>query len=157
MKKLTLLFTGMMTFAASAEISPRLDHVALRVTDMDRSIQFYDDAFGLKLSYRWDEMTIGGNTIKNPGALLSDGQGGSVEIFGDGDASQRRAVQQPINHFGFAVEDIEAAYIRAVNAGAQGDVPPIAVSADGANLKIAFVIGLDGERIELTQHEQPGQ
>ena len=36
-------------------IRPRIDHVALNVRDLEESIQFYEDFFGLQIIEKWDD------------------------------------------------------------------------------------------------------
>lgn len=163
-KYLVILFSALVacssaTFAESSDEKAsvvRLDHVALRVSDLERSIAFYEAAFNFALKTRWDSMEIstGENaiTVYTPGAMLEDDRGGVIEIFGDGDEDGRQTFQQPINHFGLVVTDTESAYQQAVEAGAMEDTRPTQVKAKGMMATIAFVLGADGERIELIQY-----
>lgn len=134
----------------------RLDHVAMRVSNLDTTIEFYRQAFGFDVKTRWDSMTLGSGenaqTVKMTGAMLQDDAGGIIEIFGDGDAEQRQPYQQPINHFGLNVTDIEAVYNNALKAGATAVTPPTEVNARGMGATIAFVLGPDSERVELIQY-----
>ncbi|PMH44619.1 hypothetical protein BCU68_12255 [Vibrio sp. 10N.286.49.B3] len=143
--------------AQSTQSVVRLDHVALRVIDLDRSIEFYNEAFNFKVKTRWDTMTLGSGersmTIDMAGVMLEDDAGGIIEMFGDGVESERQAYQQPINHFGLVVTEIEAVYNTALEAGATAVTPPTPVSARGMTGTIAFVLGPDSERIELIQYD----
>ena len=170
MKIITALFvTALVTFnpalASTDSISQedtasvvRLDHVAMRVVDLDSTIEFYQKAFNFELKTRWETMTLGSGedakTVDMHGAMLQDDNGGIIEIFGDGDANQRQPFQQPINHFGLKVSNINATYNQALQAGAMAVTPPTEVSAQGMSATIAFVLGPDGERIELIQYDQ---
>ena len=168
MKIITALFvTALVTFnpalASTDSISQedtasvvRLDHVAMRVVDLDSTIEFYQKAFNFELKTRWETMTLGSGedakTVDMHGAMLQDDNGGIIEIFGDGDANQRQPFQQPINHFGLNVTDINATYNQALQAGATAVTLPTEVSAQGMSAAIAFILGPDGERIELIQY-----
>ncbi len=162
---MTALITTSVSFLSHAEslkateeksVAPRLEQVAMRVTDLDRSIEFYQEAFDLTLVTRWESMTIGvgprTTTVPSLGAILGDSDGGTIELFGDGVASKQREEQQPIHHFAFAVEDIERSLKLAVKAGARLATPVMPVSTQGMSATIAFVFGPDGERIEIIQY-----
>jgi catechol 2,3-dioxygenase-like lactoylglutathione lyase family enzyme len=61
------------------------------------------------------------------------------------------AVALRFQHVGIDVQDIDAAYSRAMDAGAEALLPVRVVKAKGIEVKQAFVSGPDGERVELMQ------
>lgn len=118
-------------------------HMALGVSDFDKSMKFYTD-LGLKLYAQWGE---GDSRV----ALLDIGDGSKLEIF----AGKKN---MPIEgcrwmHFAFAVQDVEKAYATALEAGAVAFKPPyelpLASSPIRLTLRIAFVKGPDGEELEF--------
>jgi len=62
-----------------------------------------------------------------------------------------RPATYSFQHIGVDVVDIEAAYQRAIDAGAKELLPVRKVKAKGVEAKQAFFAGPDGERIELMQ------
>ena len=53
-----VLLLSMTSFSALAkESAPRLNHVLVSVTDMERSIKFYQDAFGMEVHRRLTKLT----------------------------------------------------------------------------------------------------
>ena len=124
-------------------LRPRaLDHVGLKVTDMDRSLAFYCDGLGLKLLRRRD---------RAPGqatAVLAVGEQ-EMNLFSDPQFAVTAAGGDPpgLDHFclemeGASIDELMAALSRAGIAIAK---PPVKRS-DGVSL---FVADPDGCRVEL--------
>ena len=120
----------------------RLVAVVLEVADLDRSMVLYRDGFGLDLhvdDHEGDDRWISG---RHAATSWTDGAFMHFALYEtkDGSTSTRAQV-------GFAVDDLEAAHARAVNAGAEvvhGPKPqPWGRSARYRDL--------DGNVIELTQ------
>ena len=119
-------------------------HVALKVTDFERSIKFYSEGLGMKLLKVWD----GGS------AMFDIGDGTHLEMFSGGEVGElceNRAGS--FVHFAFAVENPDEWYERAIAAGAKPKSAPTdfygETSADPLDLRIAFVYGPDGEVLEF--------
>jgi len=119
-------------------------HVALRTTDLEKSLAFYK-ALGMKEIVRWGEgpMEI---------VMLDIGDGGRLEVFAN------RGVDYPAEgrwqHFAVCVEDVEAAYEIALSLGAKPSIAPKYVELDDAKpqpitIWVAFVEGPDGEQLEF--------
>ena len=119
-------------------------HVALRTTDLEKSLAFYK-ALGMKEIVRWGEgeMEI---------VMLDIGDGGRLEVFAN------RGVDYPAEgrwqHFAVAVDDVVAAYELALSLGAKPAIAPKIVPIDGAKpapitIQVAFVEGPDGEQLEF--------
>ncbi|MGF7150666.1 catechol 2,3-dioxygenase-like lactoylglutathione lyase family enzyme [Sphingomonas zeicaulis] len=102
-----------------------LHHVNVRAFDMDKTIAFYEQAFGFRLLFRWDgvdAMREGQVYFRNPlrGAHLDMGDGQILELIPAPDAAIRpddRA--SSFNHIGLRVSNLEETYVRALAAGAK--------------------------------------
>ena len=122
-----------------------LHHVAINVKDIDTCIKFYQ-ALGMTVVRTWGEGA-------QAGAMLDMGDGSILEVFADGDGKGTVGV---IGHFALLVEDADAAYRTALEAGASpdpgwepqdiviGSQPPYPV-------RVAFVFSPTGERVEFFQ------
>lgn len=89
-----------------------LEHVNLTVSDLDRSIKFYADAFGFHV--RWRGNTTGGT----PAAHLGDDRC-YIALFqakypGHTDSDY---ISVGVNHFGFVVDDLDAMRARLESLG----------------------------------------
>jgi lactoylglutathione lyase len=124
-----------------------LDHVGLKVSDMDRSLRFYCDGLGLELLRRSD---------KGPGVASAVVRIGNQEmnLFSDPAFGAPRAGGNPtgMDHFCFEVgneslEDLVAALGRAGIAVAKDPVR----RREGVAL---FVSDPDGVRVELIVKDQ---
>jgi glyoxylase I family protein len=126
---------------------PGFHHVAIRSADFDRSVAFYTDGLGFKRAYGWGEGV-------GRAALLDIGDGNYIEIFANG-KPRTGPIDSPLIHFALRVPDTDAAFARAVAAGAGVDMEPKNVDLQGdtvVTVRIAFVIGPDGEEIEFFQN-----
>jgi catechol 2,3-dioxygenase-like lactoylglutathione lyase family enzyme len=130
----------------------RLHHAGLSVPDLDRSLDWYCGALGLRPGFRFEIPAIG---LRGAFAL---GEGGSgVELL-----EQSGAVPGPhrtdppsanavhgYNHICFQVQDLAEAYDRLVQRGAA----PVWAPRDSPEpgVRMAFVTDPDGNLIELIQ------
>ena len=125
-------------------IGAKFHHVALRTTNLEKSLAFYK-ALGMKEIVRWgkDELEI---------VMLDIGDGGRLELFAN------RGVDYPAEgrwqHFAIYAEDVEAAYELAISLGAKPLIAPKTVPLDDAcpepiAIRVAFVEGPDGEQLEF--------
>ena len=119
-------------------------HVALRTTDLEKSLNFYK-ALGMEEIVRWGEgeMEI---------VMLDIGDGGRLELFAN------RGVDYPAEgrwqHFAIAVDDVPAAYELALSLGGKPAIAPKTVPLNDArpapiSIQVAFVEGPDGEQLEF--------
>ena len=122
-------------------------HLALRASDIDRSIKFYT-ALGMEPYLTWGE---GAKRIQ---MLKFGGGAGILELFNGG--PEIKVVGEyagKYTHFAYAVEDVEAAYNTALAAGASSKIAPkimpLKSSPEKISINIAFVYGPDGEEIEF--------
>ena len=136
-------------------LSPRVNHVVVQVSDLDRSVEFYTSAFDLELTDTIKSITYfnedGSTTqreaelrlLKFPGQdfVYEMIQGAQMDSVGSGH----------FLHVGVDVEDIEVAFKRAVDAGAEVVVPVRKVRANDIETWQAFLKGPDGEMLELMQ------
>ena len=125
----------------------RFHHIALRVTDFERSLRFYTEGLGMKAVLRWGEGD-------GAAAMLDIGDGGCIEMFAGG--SPREIADDSAGwffHLAIGTDDPDAAFRRAIEAGAkEKSAPGEAVIRDAGGsvpLRIAFVTGPDGEVIEF--------
>lgn len=140
---------------------PGFHHVAIRATDFDETIRFYTEGLGFAVHYPF---SILGRIDR--AAFLDAGDGRFVEVFGPGSTVQAEGRRrQPdeertegaLLHFCLRVADTDAAYARAMAAGATSRVAPVTrqLGLDPlVEVRIAFVTGPNGEVIELMQTEQ---
>ena len=119
-------------------------HVALRTSDLDKSLKFYK-GLGMKEIVRWGEGSL-------EIVMLDIGDGGRIELFAN------RGVDYPAEgrwqHFAVEVDDVEAAYSLAIHLGGKPSIAPKVVSLDDARpapiaIQVAFVEGPDGEQLEF--------
>jgi glyoxylase I family protein len=130
---------------------PGFHHVAIRASDFDATLKFYQEGFGFVRRFGWGEGD-------RRAALLDTGDGNYLEVFAGG---KRAPGEEPpegaILHFALRVADTDAAYRKAVAAGAVSTMEPKDVPIDGdypVKVRIAFVKGPDGEVIEFFQNDE---
>ncbi len=138
-------------------LSPRFNHVFIVVSDMERSVEFYTEAFDLKVT---------NDQVKQITYTNEDGTQNEVEtniVFlkfpGQDFVFELKELKTIGNientalfqHVGIDVKDIDLALQKALNAGAEILSPKRLVQTHGVELKQVFLKGPDGERIELDQ------
>lgn len=136
-------------------------HVAIRAVDFDATIGFYTEGLGCTVRYRF---AVPGRIDR--AAFLDVGDGRYIEVFGSGSSVQaegrrRRPDEEPTEgallHFCLRVTDVEAAYARALAAGAVSRIEPRTAKLGGepsAEVQVAFVTGPNGEVIEFLKSEE---
>ena len=136
-------------------------HVAIRAADFDATIRFYTEGLGCAVHYRF---AVPGRIDR--AAFLDVGDGRYIEVFGDGSTVQaegrrrrpgEEATEGALLHFCLRVSDVEAAYRRALAAGAVSRIAPRTATLGGepvAEVHIAFVTGPNGEVIEFLNSQQ---
>ena len=120
-----------------------IHHLALNVSDIEVSIDFYQTALGMQLSRRWGESP--------KAAMLDMGDGAMLELFERPDGS---GVEGSYLHFALRSDNVDQAYRHAIENGATESVAPKDVDIPASPtfpVRIAFVKGPDGESVELFQ------
>ena len=119
-------------------------HVALKAVDFDASFKFYTEGLGMKFYTSWGE---GNGKI----AMLDLGDGGILELFAGGE--ECKGGNAGYIHFALKVDEVDAAYKRALEYGAREKSAPKVVPLDSAPVKLTlncgFVYGPSGEEIEF--------
>ena len=154
--RFALFFLIITSCASNESNSSRFNHVALEVSNIEKSIEFYSTAFGLTLTKR----------IKQLEKIDTDGKVTNFDVnlvflkFPDQnfvyELSEKlktdSLVQSPLlKHIGIDVKNIEKAFNKAVSLGAEIISPIQFDRANDIEAKQAFIRGLDGEVIELLQ------
>ena len=141
--------------------APGFHHVAIRAVDFDETIRFYTEGLGFRVHFPF---SVPGRIDR--AAFLDAGDGRFVEVFGQGSTVQaegrrRRPDEErtegALLHFCLRVADTDAAYAKALAAGAASRVAPGTrrLSEDPlVEVRIAFITGPNGEVIEFMQSEQ---
>jgi glyoxylase I family protein len=158
---------------------PGFYHVGLFTTDMDATIRFYTEGFGFTRRYVWNKtratepLPTGEFIVLEFNIELLDlGDGNYLEVIGAGKPANELVGDYglPLQHLALRVADTDAAYARAVAAGAKphyfnldnnvvwdgqplnfviksiNDDPPV-------NLRIGWVTGPNNEVIELVRND----
>ncbi len=120
-------------------------HMMVRVLDLDKSITFYQNAFGLDVADRFD---FDGFTLVY---LRNDEIDFEVELTWNQDRTEPYPHGEAYGHIAFAVDDLEAEHARFVDLGYEPrDIKEF--MRDGALLaKFFFVQDPDGYQIEMLQ------
>lgn len=129
---------------------PGFHHVALGVRDFEATLRFYQDGFGFIRRFGWGEGD-------SRAAMLDTGDGNYLEVFaGSKRPAGEDAPEGALLHLALRTPDVDAAYARALSAGARSQTAPQDVVIDGdypLPVRLAFVIGPDGEVIEFFQND----
>ena len=118
-------------------------HIALKCKDIEKSLEMYK-ALGMCEVVRWGE---GDGLV----VMLDLGDGSRIEMFANG--SDDYSVNGKWQHFALSVDDVDAAYECALAAGflpkTEPKSVPILATPSDITIRIAFVIGNDGEQVEF--------
>lgn len=125
-------------------VAVRFGHVAFRVSDLERSIRWYADAFGAHKVYHAKQQG------ERPELLfLEFAKGQFVELFTNG---KSKTPQSPDNigymHFCLLVDDLDGALEQLAAMNVQPDRPRF---IGRAKQRIAFISDPDGNVIELME------
>jgi predicted enzyme related to lactoylglutathione lyase len=119
---------------------PSLSFVRLNVTDMPTIVAFYEKAFGMteqRRMARGEDLEV---ILNSPGGLDL-----ALQQFKD---RRKLTLGDAYGELGFYIQDVDAAYKRAVAAGAVSRTPPVSVGGSGG-LRVAIVLDPEGHPIEL--------
>ncbi|TFH05726.1 MAG: VOC family protein [Spirochaetales bacterium] len=117
-----------------------LHHIAMNVSDMTRSIKFYQDAFSFRLLRTWGE---------GKAAMLDIGDGSILELF---ERELPAEPNGPLLHIAVKTDDVDGAYAKALAAGGKENVAPKDIVIESEvpfPVRIAFVKGPDNEPVEM--------
>ncbi|WP_158938473.1 VOC family protein [Burkholderia sp. S171] len=122
-------------------------HLMIRVESLDRSIAFYQDAFGMRESQRLDFDTFTLVYLRDPES------GAEIELTLNKGTTTPYTHGTGYGHVAFAVDDIEAFRERLLNQGMQpGDLKSL--THDGAiAARFFFITDPDGYKIEVLSRE----
>jgi catechol 2,3-dioxygenase-like lactoylglutathione lyase family enzyme len=131
-----------------------IDHIGLSVGSLASAAKFYGDAFGFQNEFAFDLP----NGIH--GLMLVHPSGSRLELFEHPDPAPGLQGAVPLQaigtagygHFAWAADDIEAAFARAVAAGASSVVAP--GPSPEPSVLFAFLADPEGNLVELLQ--RPG-
>jgi glyoxylase I family protein len=141
--------------------APGFHHVAIRATDFDETLRFYTDGLGFRVHFSFSVPPR-----VDRAAFLDAGDGRFIEVFSQSSTVQaegrrRRPDEErtegALLHFCMRVADTDAAYAKAMAAGAESRVKPATrrLSDDPVvDVRIAFVTGPNGEVIEFMQSQE---
>src|SRR5436190_23740688 len=119
-------------------------HVAIRSADFDRTVEFYREVMGLPLKTSW-------TGSKGRAALIEISSGSYIEVFEWEPTSMTG--EPAILHFSFRTDDVDGMTERARAHGYTVTMEPTSMdirsSAGLMKLRLSFVLGPDGEEIEL--------
>jgi lactoylglutathione lyase len=128
----------------TADPAPRLLHTMIRVRDMEVSLRFYVDGFGMTVFDRFDVPVR-----RVSGAYIGYGgfdRGGLLELTHKWDDLD---IVPGTTHFAIGVPDVAAAIASLERAGAKITMPPTILVAGGP--AVAFIADPDGYPVELIQ------
>lgn len=157
MIKWSIFLAFIFNSCTSEELSPRLNHVLLQVSDMERSVDFYTRAFGLEVTNdrirKIDVTQPDGTKTQRQVTIVLLKFPGQDFVYELSEVSERDTLAPSglFNHVGIDVKDIDRAFDRAIEAGAQSLVAVRLVQTTGIEAKQAFLGGPDGEVIELME------
>ncbi len=137
----------------------KLRHVGLAVTDMDRSLQLYQEIFDLEVT--WDQIETGKfidrlsniEDVKVRTVKLKDRDGGMIELL-QYLSHPNEINNDPINrigcsHIAITVDNIDNMYKKLLDFGLKFNYEP-QLSDDG-NAKVAFCRDAEGILIEVVE------
>jgi len=149
----------------------RIDHVNLVVADMERSVRFYEDLFGLRRGF---EVVLEGAWVEEltalPGArarcvfLEIEPSAARLELLqyfaptGEPLAANSLPNTLGLRHVAFLVEDLDALATRLQEQGVPivggPSAPPFAVGSLGRK-RLLYFLDPDGVLVEAASYEQP--
>lgn len=123
-------------------------HIALNVSDFEKSLKFYTEGLGFTLYRKW------GGPEKQI-AMVDIGDGNYMEIFSNAKPGVSDCTDAGnYIHLAFRVKDTKAAFARALEYGATEKIAPkfVEIQSDPVlPVWLSFVKGPDGEELEFFQ------
>lgn len=144
------------------------DHIGLTVGDLDRSIRFYctvlDCVVRERAVIQGDEVEtltgVGGAVIHTADLQLPGGS--MLELLqyvgAGGTVLAQRRFEAGHSHIGFSVDDVHAARVRALSAGALDCSLPVTLNEPGSSwdkAQVCYALDPDGRTIEFVERPVP--
>ena len=137
-----------MAAETEAEQRPRrLRHTALRVRDLEASIDFYSRLLGMKVTRRRD--SVQHNHLAAYVAYGDEADHHALELVQDKDPPAKLVLGNLYWHINFSVPDLLELCVKLTSEGFTFSQPPTPMSMDD-RYRIAFVRDPDGYEVELT-------
>jgi len=136
----------------ASKLNPAYAYTVLYVKDVEKAVAFYSKAFGINIrrldnSRRWGELESGQTTI----AFTPIHQHETDEVTGEVHTFQSKSERGPIEVC-FDYADVDAAYKRALENGAEAVSPP---EQKEWNQKVGYVRDIDGMVVRLGSNVTP--
>ncbi|MCX2181978.1 VOC family protein [Streptomyces sp. SKN60] len=147
---------------ADQSLNQGLDHIAIRVYDLDASVEFYTRGLGFRFVQEWSAGGV------HRAAFLDAGDDRLIELFSPADtppggspypldahrrpSDAARAENAAVVHLAVRTRNVPALYEQAVQAGARPMGGPFSVRTRGdtpMTFQAAFIFGPNDEVIEL--------
>lgn len=122
----------------------KLIHTMIRITDLNASIKFYQDAFNLREKHRLDFPTF---TLVYLG---NDESPAEIELTYNKNQSEAYEHGNAYGHVAFSVSDLEASHV-AMEALGLAPTPIKQLSQGGHVANFFFISDPDGYKIEVLQ------
>ena len=120
-----------------------IHHVAIAVKEFDKTVDFYTRILGMKAIVQW-------GTGDSRAVMLDCGEGACVEVFAGGKGNLQEGAWK---HLALCVTDVDGAYAAALKEGCTSHMEPTSIDINSTPsiypVRIAFVVGFDGEIIEF--------
>lgn len=131
-------------------------HTSITVSDMDRSLKFYCDLLGLRVSTDFgvqpaENMTGVPGSMMRFMLLASDDGLECIELFQFMNTDQRKLGEKALHedfwssHVAFLFDDVDAVYEKLVQSGAEVNIPLMELGG----YKVAYLHDPDGYLVEL--------
>lgn len=121
-----------------------LVHTCIRVFDLDKSIEFYNKALGLKEAKRMDCPDRGFTLVY----MADEISGHEIELTYNYDQKEPYELGNGYSHIAFYVDDLRKSHQAHRSAGYSVTEPK---GLDGSGLKLYFVKDPDGYAIEIIE------
>ena len=118
-------------------------HVAVFTQNFGAMEQFYCQTLGLRVTKRWDDVTI----------IFIDIGSTTIELIGRETAPASRSTPGAINHIALHVDDVDASYAELISAGVKIKSAP----ANFKDVRICFFFDPDGNSLELVEDPHGGK
>ena len=120
-------------------------HMMVRVRDLDRSIRFYDQAFGLEIADRFDFDDFILVYLRNPASDFE------LELTFNDNQAEAYNHGTGYGHIAFAVDDLDAEHRRFTELGFQPNDIKEFFRNDDLMARFFFVQDPDGYKIEVLE------